>query len=198
MTGFPEVSTVDPRLVRLRESVATAPVVWKGEYPYFIHPLTDGVPRLAPALLRDALDLITDTVDWDQVDIIIGIEAMGLPFGTALALEQDRPLVVARKRSYGLEGEITVDQSTGYSKGSIHLNDIQPGERVLIVDDVISTGGTLRAVLQAIEDADAIIAQVVCVFEKGLGMEELIEEFGWPLESLVKVEMIDGVVHCLT
>ena len=78
---------------------------------------------------------------------------MGLPLTAPLSVQHDRPLVVARKRAYGLEGEVVVDQSTGYSKGAMYLNDVRPGERVLIVDDVLSTGGTLRAVIDGIRRA---------------------------------------------
>ena len=60
-----------------------------------------------------------------------------------------------------------MDQSTGYSKGAMYLNDVRPGERVLIVDDVLSTGGTLRAVIDGIRRCGAEVAQVVIVVEKG-------------------------------
>ena len=76
--------------------------------------------------------------DWESIDLILGIEAMGLPLTSPLSMRNERPQVVVRKRSYGLEGEVAIDQSTGYSKGSMFLNDIQKGERVLIVDDVLS------------------------------------------------------------
>ena len=66
----------DARHDLLRQSVIDAPVVMKGEYAYFIHPLSDGVPQQSAKLLAAARDLIHEQVDWDNVDIIIGIEAM--------------------------------------------------------------------------------------------------------------------------
>jgi adenine phosphoribosyltransferase len=60
-----------------------------------------------------------------------------------------------------------------------------------VVDDVISTGGTLRAVLAAIEKAGAIVQDVIGVFEKNNIVSEIVAETGWPIRSLVRVKM-DG------
>ena len=132
--------TMSNPMQRLKESLLAAPIIWKGDYPYFIHPLTDGVPRLEPSVLTAVVELIENAVHWDSIDLVLGIEAMGLPLTSPLSMRNNRPQVVVRKRSYGLEGELAIDQSTGYSKGEMFLNDIKQGERLLIVDDVLSTG----------------------------------------------------------
>ena len=192
-----ETTTLDLRVELLKESVANAPVVWKEGYPYFVHPLSDGVPRQSAELLSAARDLISENVDWDSIDIILGIEAMGIPLAAALCLSSGKPLVVGRKRAYGLPGEVAIDQSTGYSKGQIFLNDIEVGARVLIVDDVVSTGGTLYPILRAIEASDAIVQDCWIVFEKGDGMDKIRADGNWALNSLVKIEMIDGEITIL-
>ncbi|MEC7111473.1 MAG: hypoxanthine/guanine phosphoribosyltransferase [Candidatus Thermoplasmatota archaeon] len=180
---------------RLSASLESAPIVWKDGYPYFVHPVTDGVPRLEGEVLSAIVHLIGERVAWDHVDLILGIEAMGLPLTAPLSVQHDRPLVVARKRAYGLEGEVVVDQSTGYSKGAMYLNDVRPGERVLIVDDVLSTGGTLRAVIDGIRRCGAEVAQVVIVVEKGPGMADLHrDEPSLNLSALIAVDVVDGRV----
>ena len=135
---------------QLRASLKAAPVIWKGDYPYFIHPITDGVPRMDPAVLQAITELAQQRVNWSDVDVLLGIEAMGLPLTAPLSMATGVPLVIARKRSYGLPGEVGIDQTTGYSKGAMYLNDLKPGERVAIVDDVLSTGGTLEAVIEGV------------------------------------------------
>ena len=175
----------------LRQSIVDAPVVMKGEYAYFIHPLSDGVPIQSAELLSAARDLIYDQVDWDDVDLILGIEAMGIPLATALSLKSGKPLVVGRKRSYGLPGEFAIDQTTGYSKGEIYLNDIKKDDKVFIVDDVVSTGGTLLPILKAIDTIGARVADCWIIFEKGEGMNYVREHGDWPLNSLVRIKM-DG------
>ncbi len=184
-----QTTTIDMRVELLKDSVVKAPVVWKEGYPYFVHPLSDGVPRQTAELLSAARDLISEGVDWESVDIILGIEAMGIPLAAALCLSSGKPLVIGRKRQYGLPGEVSIDQSAGYSKGEIFLNDIEKGARVLIVDDVVSTGGTLHPVLKAVEESGAVVQDCWIVFEKGEGMNNIRSSGDWPLNSLVKIEM---------
>ena len=102
------------------------------------------------------------------------------------------PLVVARKRSYGLEGEVKIDQATGYSKGVMYLNDIKEGERVAILEDVLSTGGTLEAVIEGVHRAGAEVTEIVAVVEKGGGLKRLQDMHpDVRIQSLVRLEM-DG------
>jgi adenine phosphoribosyltransferase len=176
----------------LRASLQAAPVIWKGDYPYFIHPITDGVPRMDPEVLNAITKLVVDRVNWSKIDMILGIEAMGLPLTAPLSMATGLPLIIARKRSYGLEGEVEIDQSTGYSKGAMYLNDLKKGERIVILDDVLSTGGTLKAVIEGVRRAGAQVAEIVTVVEKGGGMKRLQEDYpGIRIQSLVRLEM-DG------
>mgnify|MGYP001285527593 FL=1 len=175
---------------RLSASLKEAPVVWKGDYAYFVHPLTDGVPRLEADVFQAVIDLVYDSVDWNNIDLLLGIEAMGLPLTSSLSLRTGLPQVVARKRSYGLDGEITIDQETGYSKGSMYLNDIKPGESIAIVDDVLSTGGTLDAVIKGVVRAGATVSTIVTVVEKGPGLEMLREKYpSIDISSIVRLTM---------
>ena len=177
---------------QLRTSLQNAPVIWKGDYPYFIHPVTDGVPRMDPEVLKAIVELTVERVDWRQVDVLLGIEAMGLPLAAPLSMATGVPLVVARKRSYGLEGEVKIDQATGYSKGVMYLNDINEGERVAILEDVLSTGGTLEAVIEGVHRAGAEVTEIVAVVEKGDGLKRLQEMHpDVRIQSLVRLEM-DG------
>lgn len=177
---------------QLKASLQAAPVIWKGDYPYFIHPVTDGVPRMDPGVLQAITELVTDRVDWSKVDLLLGIEAMGLPLTAPLSVSTGIPLVIARKRSYGLEGEIEIDQSTGYSKGAMYLNDLREGERIAIVDDVLSTGGTLEAVIEGVRRAKADVTDVIAVIEKGEGLKRLQEIYPEiRIQSLVRLVM-DG------
>ena len=176
----------------LRASLQAAPVIWKGDYPYFIHPITDGVPRMDPEVLKAITKLVVDRVNWSKIDLVLGIEAMGLPLTAPLRMATGLPLIIARKRSYGLEGEVEIDQSTGYSKGAMYLNDLKKGERIVILDDVLSTGGTLKAVIEGVRRAGAQVAEIVTVVEKGGGMKRLQEDYpGIRIQSLVRLEM-DG------
>jgi adenine phosphoribosyltransferase len=171
----------------LKESLKNAPIVKRGEYNYFIHPISDGVPLVRPELLREVIACVVRNADLD-VDKIVTIEAMGLPLGSALSQITDIPFIIVRKRKYGLPGEIAVHQTTGYSKGELYLNGINKGDRVLIIDDVISTGGTAKAVIRALELAGAEIKDFIVVIERGDG-KKTIEDMGYNVQTLVKIDV---------
>ena len=177
----------------LQDSLRGSPIIWKGEYPYFIHPISDGIPRMDADVLRATRDLIVEMVDWSKIDLIVSVEAMGLPLLAAVGDATGKPTVVIRKREYGMEGEVRVDVSTGYSQSTTFINDISAGERILIVDDVISTGGTLEPILATLEEMGVILQDIVIAIEKGEGRERLSKERpGWPIRTLARIDIIDG------
>ena len=180
----------------LEESLKGAPIIWKGDYPYFIHPISDGIPRMDPEVLKAVSTLIVESTDWEGVDLIASVEAMGLPLLAAVGEATGIPTVVIRKRSYGMGGEVAVDVSTGYSSSTIYINDIAPGERIVIVDDVISTGGTLEPLLEKLEEIGVILRDIVIAIEKGEGRSRLNRERPeWPIRSLARIEIVDGRVR---
>ena len=191
------MSPSDPLSV-LQDSLRDSPIIWKGDYPYFIHPISDGIPRMDADVLRATRDLIVEMVDWSKVDLVVSVEAMGLPLLAAVGDATGKPTVVIRKRQYGMEGEVRVDVATGYSQSTTYINDIKPGERILIVDDVISTGGTLEPILATLEEMGVILQDVVIAIEKGEGRERLAKERpDWPIRTLARIDIIDGKVEII-
>jgi adenine phosphoribosyltransferase len=183
-------------LERLKKSLLEAPVFKRGSYNYFIHPNTDGVPEVRPELIREVVGNIVRIADL-EVDKIVTVEAMGIPIGIALSLICDIPLVIIRKRKYGLPGEIEVSQVTGYSKSQLFLNGINKGDKVIVVDDVISTGGTLLATLQSLQVAGAIVKDVVVVIKRGEGQEKL-SALGFNVKTMVEVDVDEKQVTKVT
>tara|TARA_B000000532_G_scaffold84734_1_gene67953 strand:- start:6614 stop:7180 length:567 start_codon:yes stop_codon:yes gene_type:complete len=175
----------------LRKSLEESPIVWKGDYAYFVNPISDGVPRINPDLLDLIAKSIEKMIDWNKIDVILGIEAMGLPISTLLSSRMKKPLLIVRKRSYGLEGEVCINQKTGYSKGELYINDLNEGEKVLIVDDVLSTGGTMNSIIEGIKSFNAIVENIVIIFEKGDGLQKLKQKTNLNIQSLIRVDM-DG------
>jgi adenine phosphoribosyltransferase len=174
-------------LDRLVESLESCPMVKRGDYNYFIHPITDGVPIVEPALLRDVCTAMIKVLDLNNVDKIVVVEAMGIHIGAVLSIMTDIPMTVMRKREYKLESEVAVHQTTGYSKGELYLNGVYPGDRVVIIDDVVSTGGTMRALLQSLDVAGAEVIDVCIAIQRGD------PDIGRPYKSLVKIEVTEKV-----
>jgi len=180
-------------LEKLKISLIEAPIIKKGEYNYFVHPITDGIPLVEPSILEEAADGISKFGNM-EVDKIVCIEAMGVHIATALSIKTRIPFVVVRKRVYGLEGEVPVHQMTGYSQGKLYINGLKKGDRIILVDDVVSTGGTMIAVLKALEQMGVEVVDVMAVIEKGNGKNIVEKETGFKVKSLVKVNVLDGKV----
>ncbi|RDZ48078.1 adenine phosphoribosyltransferase [Haloferax sp. Atlit-19N] len=176
---------------RLEESLHEAPIIDKDGYSYLVHPISNGVPMLDPQLLREVVVGITRAADLD-VDKIVAPEAMGIHIATALSLQTDIPLVVIRKREYGLDGEVALHQTTGYSESEMFINDIEDGDRVLVVDDLLSTGGTLAAICGALDDIGADISDIIVAIRK-VG-ETALDDTDYEATSLVDISVDeDGV-----
>lgn len=181
-------------LDELKKSLLECPVVKKGDYYYFVHPISDGVPLVEPDLLNDVIDYIIDNYNLELIDKIVGIESMGIPLATALSIKTGIPFVVVRKRSYGLEGECQVHQQTGYSENELYINGIYENDNILLIDDVVSTGGTLLSVIKAFDRIGANLVNIILPIEKDQGREIVEKETGYTIDTLVRIKMVDGKV----
>ena len=179
-------------LPRLRESLAGTPVVKFGDYNYFVHPITDGIPLGRPEVLDEVLDGLAALADWSRVDKIVTAESMGFPLASGLAMRVHKPYVFIRKRQYGLPGEVSLKKTTGYARTDMFINNIHRGDRVAFVDDVVSTGGTLLAIVAALRRIGAEVAEVLIVFEKTRQRTRMEQELGIPIKTLLAVDVVDG------
>lgn len=177
-------------LEKLKESVNECPVVDMGDYHYFIHPLSDGLPLVKQELLHEVVSAVKERACL-ECDYILTAQSMGFPLASALSMETGLPYKFIRKREYGLDDEVSIDQTTGYSESEMFLNFVEEGDEVFLIDDVLSTGGTLKAIIETLQDLNVEICDVMVVFEKVGTKESLEEELGVKIKSLLKVEM-DG------
>lgn len=178
-------------LEKLRASLVNCPVVRYGEYDYFVHPITDGVPPGDPELLEEVADEIARVGNWD-CDYIVSAESMGFPLAAAVSLRVRKPYLFLRKRRYGLPGEVSVAQTTGYGGADLFVNALRKGDRITFVDDVVSTGGTLRAVAMAMRELGVTLVDVIVVFEKTRDKAGLERQIGLPIKTLLGVDVVGG------
>ncbi len=87
-----------------------------------------------------------------EIDLVLGIEARGFIFGPALAYRLNAGFVPVRKpkKLPSVTAKVTYDLEYGTDSLEIHLDAIEPGQRVLIVDDLLATGGTMEATVQLV------------------------------------------------
>jgi adenine phosphoribosyltransferase len=175
------------------KTLKESPIVKKGEYNYFVHPVSDGIPAMKPEILKEIVGIIKEKADLN-IDKIVCVEAMGIHLATALSLETEIPFVVIRKKEYGLPGEVPVFQKTGYSEQNLYINALEKQERILLIDDVVSTGGTYVAIIKALQNMGVEIVDAIAVIEKGKGKYMVEKETKCPLMTLIKLDVIDGKI----
>ncbi|ELY51166.1 hypoxanthine/guanine phosphoribosyltransferase [Natronolimnohabitans innermongolicus] len=185
---------MDSNLEPLARSLRDAPVVDRDGYEYFVHGVTDGIPPLEPAVLEAVADGIRDRIDLEGVDKLVAPEAMGIHHGTALSIATGIPLVVVRKREYGFPEEVAVHQTTSYGEDELYLNGVDPGDRVVLVDDVLSSGGTIEAVCEALEAAEAEVSDIVVVLRR---VDADHEDVSREVTNLLDVRVRDGALEVL-
>ncbi len=151
----------DPRL--LAQALRTV-----HDFPRQGIPFRDITPLLADGrLLAMAVDMMAGPWNAGEIDRVVGIDARGFVFGAALALRLRAGFVPARKK--GKLPYRTHEQDYQLEYGSatlaIHADALEPGQRVLLVDDLLATGGTARAAVDLIGRMEARIAEAVFLVE---------------------------------
>lgn len=179
-------------------SLETAQVMDRKGYPYLVHPLIDGVPRVEPALLQAWTDWATSHKDLlKEATLLVAPEAMGLPLVAPVSLATGIPYVVVRKRRYDLPGELVAYCETGYGESCLHVNNVGKEDKVLVIDDVVSTGGTLNALLATLLATGAKTLGALVFLDKGRVRTVLEERHGVPIRVMRTVKVADGKVTIL-
>ncbi len=106
-----------------------------------------------PAAYHESIELMLDPYRGDHVDLVVGMESRGFIFSSPMAFELGTGLVPVRKLGKLPADTLTVEYALEYGSNTleIHRDAIQPGQRVLIVDDLLATGGTVRGTIELVE-----------------------------------------------
>ncbi len=125
-------------------------------------------------LAIDELQALLDGVDFD---VIVGTESRGFIFGMPIAYNLHKPFVLVRKKGKLPRETIseTYDLEYGTATVEIHKDSIKPGQKVVLVDDLIATGGTIEAAAKLVERLGGEVVKMIFVMElEGLkGRERL-------------------------
>lgn len=144
---------------------------------------------LDPTAFQYTIDLLVDRFRSRDVECIAGFEARGFIFGPPVALALGVPFVMLRKPGK-LPGETVGEEYiTEYStdKIEIHTGAVKPGQRVVLIDDLVATGGTLLAGANLVRKVGGVVVEAACVIELPdlKGREKLGD---LPLFTLIDVE----------
>lgn len=167
------------------------PLIKFGKYNFLINPLTEQIPATSAELLQATTNWIVAEGDFNRATKIGGEEDKGAILVAATSLATGLPFGLARWYPAGLEGQVSVDFEMEYASGQLFLNGIEENDKVILVDDMISTGGTMLALIEAVQLAKGKIVDIICVAEKleyG-GVERIAEETGYRIKTLLKVSV---------
>ena len=141
------------------------------------------------SVLKDADGLRLAVDEMTEFDAIVGLESRGFLFGMPMAYNLHKAFIPVRKSGKlpRATSRIAYDLEYGSAEIEVHREDITPGMRVVIVDDLIATGGTLEAAVHLVEQLGAKVVKIVCLLElKGLhGRDRLTS---CPTEAVVSYE----------
>lgn len=120
-----------------------------------------------PEGLKLAIDTMQDLVGDLEYDVVAGAEARGFVFGTPIAYNKGKSFVMIRKKGKLPCETVSMDYALEYGTATVemHTNSIKKGQRVLLVDDLIATGGTTKAMVDLIESVGGVVAGVVVLIE---------------------------------
>ncbi|KAJ0963425.1 hypothetical protein J5N97_028547 [Dioscorea zingiberensis] len=153
----------DPRLARIASSIRVIP-----DFPkpgIMFQDITTLL--LKPKVFRDTIDMFVERYKDKEISVVAGVEARGFIFGPPIALAIGAKFVPMRKPNK-LPGKVISEEYSleyGTDRMEMHVGAVEPGERALIIDDLIATGGTLCAAMKLLENVGAEVYECACVIE---------------------------------
>ena len=137
-------------------------------------------------LAIDEIDKLLKDVDYD---VVVGPESRGFIFGVPIAYKNHKGFVPARKKGKLPCETVSMEYALEYGTAvvELHKDSIKPGQKVVIVDDLIATGGTIEAIIKLIEELGGEVVKVVFLMElEGLKGRDKLK--GYNVDAVIKYE----------
>lgn len=136
--------------------------------------------------LKLAVDELIKLLDGIDFDVLVGTESRGFIFGSAIAYNLHKPLVLARKKGKLPRETVSAEYELEYGTDVIemHADSIKPGQKVVLVDDLLATGGTMKATASLVEKLGGEVTKIIFLMElSGLKGKEKLGEYD--VESVI-------------
>ncbi len=139
--------------------------------------------------LKLAVDKMQEPLEGVEFDVIAGLESRGFLFGMPIAYNMGKPFIPIRKKGKLPRETVSAAYELEYGTAEIevHKDDVKPGTRVVLIDDLIATGGTLAASIELFKKLGAQVVKIICLLElKGLNGREKLKDY--PLDTVIAYE----------
>ena len=136
--------------------------------------------------LHLAIDLMEEKLAGLDFDVIVGPEARGFIFAMPLAYNLHKSLAAVRKKGKLPRETISVKYELEYGTAEVemHKDAVKPGQKVVTVDDLMATGGTLEAIVKMVEELGGEVVKIVCLMElAGLNGREKLD--GYDVDAVI-------------
>lgn len=136
--------------------------------------------------MKEAISLMCRASLNTKIDYVVSSESRGFLFGVPMALTLDAGFIPVRKKGKLPRPTTSVTYSLEYGEDTLQMHyDIKPGDKIIIVDDVLATGGTIDAMIKMVESMGGEIVEIVCLIEiDGLGGREKLNKY--PITTIIK------------
>ena len=130
--------------------------------------------------LKLAVDQLCEAVEDLDFDVIVGAESRGFVFGAPMAYKLGKPFILARKKGKLPRETVEVEYALEYGTAVMEMQKdaIKPGQKALIVDDLLATGGTMKAIARMVESLGGEVVKMCFVMElAGLKGREALKDY---------------------
>ncbi len=139
--------------------------------------------------LQLAIDSLQSLLEGVDFDVLVGAESRGFIFGMPIAYNMHKPFVLVRKKGKLPRETVSKEYALEYGTAVIemHKDAIKPGQKVVLVDDLIATGGTMKAAAELVEELGGEVVKVIFLMElAGLNGRDALQ--GYDVASVIRYE----------
>jgi len=173
-------------------------VIQKGSYPYPISPFSGVVDPVDPIMLDEIALAARQDSRLKDANLIITFESAGSQIAAVASQALHISYLVARKKKFSLPHEIVFGVETNFDKKSFFVYGDVRNKKILIIDDVVASGSTIKSAILALQKAGAKVVALFTVAAKtnhiGRRYQDILVELEIPLISLIKIKVIDSRV----
>jgi adenine phosphoribosyltransferase len=173
------------------EALDNQQIILINGYGFVVNSLTEQTPATPAGLLKEVCEELASRIDLEKTNKIVTEEDKGSILVAGISLITGLSFGMARWQPNGLAEQIKQSFKMEYTKGDLYLNGIESGDKVTIIDDLISTGGTIIALIKMIKKIGAEVVDIICVAEKinyG-GRAKIKKETGYDIKTLLKIDV---------